>query len=353
MTLRRWIVALGVAVGLTGGAAAADKKLVYYGWDVRDSAWVAAHWREMELEPFDGVAVSVAIDRAAWAQGRTDTTNQLGWNVFGTRAFAPDDVALALADLRAARWTRFTENFLPVCPSADAELRGFAWDDDARWQVVLANWRVVVGLARQAGMRGILLDPEGYGARLFAPAGGSTAALRPLVRRRGRELMAAAQEVYPDLTILTLQGYSLALQDPKDYALYPAFLDGMLEAAGRSTRVVDGFEAGFGYRTGAEFAGGRRVIRDEGRTLSDVPELYPRTVAVGFGLWLDRGGPAHWNAAAPDRNYFTPATLETALRSALAASDRYVWLYSQAPRPFADGGLPDAYRAAISAARGG
>ena len=47
--------------------------------------------------------------------------------------------------------------------------------------------------------------------------------------------------------------------------------------------------------------------------------------------------------------------LATALAALLlvAASDHYVWLYSQAPRPFAEGGLPDAYRAAIVAARGG
>lgn len=345
MTRAASIVAL--AALLAGPASAAEKKLVYYGWDVRDTAWVAAHWREMERQPFDGVAVSVAVDRVAWARGRTDTTNQLGWNVFGARAFGPDDVALALADLRRPRWTRFTENFLPVCPSADAELRGFAWDDDARWRVVLGNWRTVVGLARAAGLRGILLDPEGYGARLFAT--GEPA----LVRRRGRELMAAAQEVYPDLTLLTLEAYSLALRDPGDYARYPAFLDGMLEAAGPSTRVVDGFEVGAGYRTPAEFAAGRRDVRERGETLSAVPALYRRSVTVGFGLWLDHGGPARWSADAPERNYFTPAALETALREALAASDRYVWLYSQAPRPFAAGGLPDAYRAAIVAARGG
>lgn len=170
------------------------------------------------------------------------------------------------------------------------------------------------------------------------------------VRRRGRELMAIARDEFPDLTILALFGHSLVLRDP-EYDLYPAFLDGMLEGSAPGARIVDAYELAYGFRTRAEFTAARADIVDRAVALSAIPDLYRRHVAAGFGLWLDHGGPRRWQPADVARNYFTPDAFREALGHALAASDGYVWIYSQAPRFFPPRDLPPAYLEAIVAAR--
>lgn len=41
-----------------------SKKLIYYGWGVRDTQYVRDHWQAMEEMPFDGTGISIAIDRS-------------------------------------------------------------------------------------------------------------------------------------------------------------------------------------------------------------------------------------------------------------------------------------------------
>lgn len=94
------------------------KKLIYYGWGVRDTQYVRDHWRQMEEMPFDGVGIVVAINRQAWQRGEVSTGNQLGWQVMGQRLFREEEFREAVADLKAARWRAFTDNFLPAALSA-------------------------------------------------------------------------------------------------------------------------------------------------------------------------------------------------------------------------------------------
>ena len=88
------------------------------------------------------------------------------------------------------------------------------------------------------------------------------------------------------------------------------------------------------------------------------PAKYGRVVSAGFGLWMDydwrkRG----WDAGDPARNYFTPEAFGASLRRALERSDEYVWVYTETPRWWSEGGhrveLPDAYERAIRRAREG
>ncbi len=323
-------------------AGAGEKRLIYYGWGAPDTSYVAAHRRDLDDAPFDGTGIVIAIDRSAWRGGETGTENQLGWHVFGARAWRPTDFAEAVADLQAGEGHRPRDDFLAVAISSHGQDDGFSWFDDARWKVVLRNWAVLVSLARAGGCRGLLLDPEHYGASFFNHAWMRRRADADLpsylaqVRRRGRELMRVTRDIFPDLTLFLLFGHSITAHD-RSYDLYPAFLDGMLEAAPPALRIVDGYEPAYGFRTAAEFAAARLEIGSAGTRLSTVPELYRRHVEAGFGLWLD---------------HFSPAGFAEALAHALAASDGYVWVYSQAPGRFPND-LPQAYLDAILRQRGG
>src|SRR5262249_30240012 len=91
-----------------------SKKFIYYGWGIPDTQYVRGHWQEMEEMPFDGITISVAIDRASWQKGNTGNVNQLGWQIMSSRRFRHEDFRETISDLKAASSQQFTDSFLPV-----------------------------------------------------------------------------------------------------------------------------------------------------------------------------------------------------------------------------------------------
>ncbi|MGH7857622.1 MAG: hypothetical protein ACREQY_09850, partial [Candidatus Binatia bacterium] len=100
------------------------KKIVYYGWSIPDTAHVRRDWKAIEELPFDGIGISVALDRDAWRRGNRSTDNTLGWQVFGRRRFDVEEFADAIDDLRAPRWQTSRHDFLPVavCGSSASDI---------------------------------------------------------------------------------------------------------------------------------------------------------------------------------------------------------------------------------------
>ena len=347
------------------------KKVIYYGWGAPDTRYIRDHWHEMEEMPFDGIGIKVAIDRTKPTSGNSTTSNLLGWNVFGSRAFRLEEFNAAIADLKAAKWQRLTDNFLAVAIAPSGLDQNFNWFDDARWETIVNNWRVLVTIAKAGGCKGIILDPEHYGFPLFRYADQRQRVDKPFaeyttkVRQRGRELMTTTRQILPDITILCLYGYAVVWNSVRNsantrrvrsleevnYGLFPAFLDGLLEAASPQARIVDGYESAYGFKKRSQFERAYEDIKRKAINLSEVPERYANQVEVGFGLWLDKGGIKQWSTTDFTKNYFQPDEFEQVLQAALQVSDRYVWVYSQAPRPFPPSNLPGAYLEAIASAR--
>jgi hypothetical protein len=216
-----------------------------------------------------------------------------------------------------------------------------------------------------------LLDTEAYQGKLFdyrrqRDAGKkSWAEYAAKARLRGREVMTAFQDGFPDLTVLATFGPSLVwkqsgggktpMADCADGLLVP-FFDGMIEAARGRTQLIDGFESSYGYREPAAFAQAHDTITKQAATLAADRASYDRVLSAGFGLWLDydwrhRG----WHATDVEKNYFSPARFETSLRAAIEQSDELVWIYSETPRWWSEKGgtasLPTPYVEAIRRAR--
>jgi hypothetical protein len=227
----------------------------------------------------------------------------------------------------------------------------------------VANARLAAELARAGHARGILLDVEQYQGRPFDFAAQPLAsaygwdAYAEQARRRGRELMTSLQQGHPGLTVFLTFGHSLpwVLSDggrkplaETPYGLLAPFLDGLLEGARGRTVVVDGYELSYGYREPARFTEARRRVFEDVLPMVGTPEAYRQRLRLAFGLWLDydwrRQG---WIQTAPASNYFSPDALARSLGAALAASDRYVWLYAETPRwwgsPRAEAQVPEAY----------
>jgi hypothetical protein len=355
------------------------KKLLQWGWDQPDTAYLRDHLAEMERSPFDGCVFGVRYVSAG-------TAGSFSWEAWGRRRFTASDLASAFADLRALRPRRFTELFLRL----NVTPGDVGWFQDH--SAIVANARLAAELARVGRARGVLLDVEQYRGQLFdyrrqplAEAYGWNAYARQ-VRLRGREVMAALEDGYPGLTLFLTFGHSLPwaqiiapapLGGSEPYGAGPArnlplgarrslgavsygllapFVDGLLEGARGGTRVVDGFELSYGFKDAKEFAAARRLVFREAVSIAIAPASYRRRLRLGFGLWLDydwhRRG---WRTDDLERNYFSPATFDGAVRAALAATDEYVWVYAETPRwwPTAatDASVPEAYRRVLRRVR--
>ncbi len=353
----RWLMVL---TALCGASRADASKLVYYGWGLPDAAWVAAHTAQMEQMPFDGTGIIVPIDATAWAGGRRDTDNQLGWALFGRRSFAVADFADTIASLGRVRWRRFTENFLPAVVNTATQSQGFSWFDDERWDVAIQNWAVLLKIARRAGCRGVVFDPEDYGGRLFeypvmaARHPASFEEYRAKLRERGEQLSRRGRQILPELVVLGLFGPSLPLDvtsaadlEPHRYGLLSAFIDGLVAGGGPGVVFVDGGEYAYTLRSPSQFASLRDTMRARTASRTVLPTALRSRLQIGFGLWIDNGGRRRWFPEQPWRNHFTPSGFEDALKAALRATDEYVWVYSQEARFFPPAALPEEYLQAM------
>jgi len=322
------------------------KKLIYYGWGSPDTLYVRDHWREMEEMPFEGVGIVVPVDRSAWQQGKRDTHNQLAWQVMGKKAFRVEDFRDVIADLRAPKWRKFTDNFLPVILSAEQSTIGLNWFDDERWRIVANNFEVVSRIAAQTGVKGLIFDPEHYNYDLFSYSAQRRQQDKPIeaykkiARQRGREVAKAITGTLPRVVILSLYSYTYPLihtLQKTPYNLLPAFYDGLLETLPSGATLVDGYEPAYGFKEPGQFAAAYRQIQDAVK-ISEVPDHYRTKVKAGFGLWID-------NQNNPQ--YFTPETFRQAVSAALERSDGYVWIYSQGVRFFPPSGITPSYIEAL------
>jgi hypothetical protein len=229
----------------------------------------------------------------------------------------------------------------------------------------------LVTIAKEGGCKGIILDPEHYGAYFFHYPSMRERLDKPFaeyqakVRERGRELMKVTRAIFPDITILMFWAHSYLPIHPTErqkpleqnaYGLLPAFVDGMMEAADERAQFVDLCEFAYGYKRREQFLEAYHSIVHKAMRFSLLPELYRRRIRVGFGLWLDNGNAGamqgkRWDVRDFSKNYFSPDEFRQSLQWALEISDGYVWIYSHQPRFFPPSDLPDAYLQAIKEAR--
>lgn len=233
------------------------KRLIEFGWDSPDPHFMRTHIAELQASPFDGCVFHVPYFEPG---GRT---GDFTWELWGRRRFTRAELDSARRDLLATRFGRFRDNFLRVNTTPG----NLDWFEDH--SAVLSNLELAASLAREAGAPGVLLDPEQYQGQLWdysvqrRATGRNWDQLAAQVRRRGAEVMRALERGYPGLTVFMTFAYSLPLHETiggrgaltgAHNGLLAPFLDGMLEAARDSTRIVDGHELSYSYRDPARFA---------------------------------------------------------------------------------------------------
>lgn len=355
---------------LIGGSVSADepprKKLVEWAAVEPTTAYMREHVREMEQLPFDGLVFHL----------KTDDNEQMVWNMWGEQVFSVDQFSREIADLQATEFERLTERFLRcnVTPG------NVAWDDDDAWKVVLDNFRTGAQIVEQTGCRGIMFDTEQYVHEPFAwpprpqeetptepITDGEAKQVEPtpeekaipaevsdLVRRRGREWIRAINAECPEITILIT--YAWRAGQPTEgesfrvhgYELIPAFLDGVLEGASDTTRIVDAWEYSYPYRARAEFEKGRRSMTVDALEWTSVPEEYRQHVTAGFGLWMDFSVRGYdWHTDDLLLNYNSPEQFRQNLFNAFDLTDEYVWVYTGEAKWWTGESVPAEYRQVV------
>ena len=338
---------------------AAGKKMIEFGWDEPDTAFLRQHVGEMEQTPFDGCVFHVNF------VGRDGATGNFTWQGWGERVFAEADLKRAMDDLKATPFRRFTDNFLRF-NTTPAKLD---WFDD--YSAVIHNSRLAALVAREGKCRGILFDIEQYEGELFDyrkqrdRETKSWERYAAQARSRGRDVMQAFQAGFPRVTIFLTFGYSLPWHESREgkvslsdchYGLLAPFLDGMLEAAREGVRFIDGHELSYGYKNADRFHQAYAAMRQDLLPIVADPGRYRRFVSFGFGLWMDnQWRTLGWNTEDFSKNFFSPDDFESSLRRAIEAADEYVWVYTETPCWWSNEGtpvkLPEAYLEAVRRAR--
>jgi hypothetical protein len=317
---------------------------VYYGWDIKDTSYLRAHWQEIDAtSPFDGMGIKVAINPATWATGNNSTSNQLGWRLFSKEKLRIEQFYAQIADLQSTAFTNVTDNLLPLI-LASGHNEGLGWFDNNRWNTALANLDVMAQIMVATGIKNVVMDPEHYGYRMFDYATQSAAypASREdyywRVRAIGQYLAYTIQQRVGSFNILSLYGYTLPARSG-EYDLLPAFFDGILDvlALQLGSTFSDGYESAYGYKKFDQFVNAVDDIYGAAQ-ISGNPDAYATSLKVGFGLWVDYLG----NTA-----YFTPKEFGIAAFYAKLLASRFVWIYSQGMGMLQDDTVNEAYLQAL------
>lgn len=322
---------------------------------------LAKHVGKMQYMPFDGVTIRTSYSYT-----------------FQFENISEKDVKDDIATLTRTQWGRFDNNFFYFVTGKNID-----WFDEKAWGEdghILRNIGFVAKVARAGGCAGLLFDPEfiywGNSAGAFRysaqPGAGEKSfdQMAAMVRSRGRQFMQRIQQEFPDPVILNLfwgtHGFLEAREeyDPENrnailkknaYGLLPAFMSGMLDAAGPNTVIVDGNEPSYYYNKSEQYITARRDILHANQALVPEPlqEKYRNHVQCGHAIFADylcNTFPTHLTST-----YMTPAErmkwVEHNVYWALKTSSRYVWFYNENMEWLDGRNIPAGLVGAIESAR--
>jgi hypothetical protein len=249
-----------------------EKKIIEFGWDLPSAQFVSKNISSMELRPFDGLIFSSGSKIP-------HIFSPVDWSI---RPDIVDSVSL-----QSIQWKKFTDNFLIIW-SGDHD--SMSYFNDALWNKIISNMRLIAKAARLSRCRGINFDTEFYSKRspwdLTSHAEGhSQQEVQNKVRKRGRDVMEAWQSEFPDIVVLC---QFVFMYVPERWDLLPYFMNGMLEAAGPEVRIIEGDEESYYWGTTNKWFDRYHEIKVGSRNKwcdSALYAKYDRQIQVGKSLY--------------------------------------------------------------------
>ncbi len=330
------------------GITPTAKKLIEWGFDSPTPEYLRDNIRVMEEQPFDGVVFRLRKSPAH--------------SVFETKPL--NEAELKLEILGSIAWEKFDSNFLKLWATAPSSMD---WYNDAHWETITSNLELYAKAVTAAKAKGIVFDVEPYEKFGDNPwrfltkdeqelyPGKTLSEVAARVRERGAQFMNALQSEKPDITLLCAlllgtyrneaENYFINKPERRNYALLPAFVDGMLDVAGPEVTLVDG-RISYQNLTGSYYFDDTRKFdfaRDYVRGASEFisPEnraKYAQQVQVGqtafadyiFGLLpensLNGQLPSYYGTLSPE---YIQQWWEHNVYQALASTDQYVYMYNE------------------------
>jgi len=318
-----------------------QKKFIEAGWDKPDTARLRANLSQMEKTPFDGVIIGVTGKDDA---GKTVQARSAFSDVPWKKAWFQSSID----DLNAIHSKKLTDNLIQV----GANPGNVDWFDDAGWKQIVNHFRIVAEIAKEGHLKGILFDPEAY-TKPYRQFDYSTQAqhdkhtfeqYQAKARQRGKEVIAAVASVDRNLLFYTffmnsVNATAIKTPDPQmalqtySYNLYPAFINGWLDAAPPSMIFVDGCE-GQGYHGNSQldFLQTANLIRNTALDLvaPENRQKYLAQVQVSFGLYLDAYVNPPTSPWYIDPKGVSPTQrLQINAGFATESANEYVWVYGE------------------------
>ncbi len=315
------------------------KKYIAHGWDMLavSPEEVLANAEALDRLPIDGVTLMINKKLSDGRQISQETImNDPPW----PREELQDQIAVFR---KIVKHPSLKESFIS---SWWAPQKRLDWTDDAAWARFAANMATVAWLAKEGGLKGILVDAEDYPKteQYFRRAGDLPYdELALLARWRGAQVFKAMFDEFPEAVILSF--WMLTLHDayfesasPMAMAkangdLWPHFVNGMLDVIPPTARFVDGNEHAYLYKS-AEKKFHRSACQQRSAALGLVAkenrQKYLALLRAGFGLYLDS-----YIASTNSQWYLGPindSRLEhfaQNLAQATEAADEYVWIYGE------------------------
>ena len=342
-----YFVLLTCSAAMLVAAEPSRKYIVAMGWDTgpRTIGEIADHADELAAFGLDGIVTGAKVPELL------ENGKLLGWGspVYGTNDWTrAEEMEKCIPDLKRLNASALTHNFLLTSLFFD-RWRSFTEED--YWAAVCRKVAAQARIAKLGGCKGLMVDTEDYphvGQFYFIPANTERtyAEEAAAARARGRAYMEAICAEFPDAEILSTwllsnqsdASYKDAYNGPLARAeiagdLFVPFMQGLVEGLSPEATLIDGDEWGYcAEATRREFYYRYCSIRQFGLGLMP-PELrakYNAQVRAAFGLYLDGYAPFLTNGWS--RGELDGSTLrhyELNLRQALAASDKYVWLWGE------------------------
>ena len=302
----------------------------------------------------DGVAIGLHNVPAIDSDGNV-VTSHLHQIMSPTLRWTRDAVKDQLPYLKEiAKKPHLEESLLLFWMTPGVRGHRIRWDDDKGWANYAENMATVAWLAKEAGLKGLMLDPEEYGAQGGQPAQYIQSHVDPpfpetakLARQRGREVFSRVFKEFPDAVIFSLwcfKKFRYWLDGgrqpyPGNYAddsgeLLQHFLNGMIDVLPPEARVVEGAET---YsRSSLDHWYAYSFISDATTELALVaPEnvaKYRSQFYFGnthyFDMYkMDASPKSHWYFGPVDGSRLEHLRLN--LEQSLLVATKYVWLYGE------------------------
>ena len=159
----------------------------------------------------DGVALALHDIPAVAADGGVVTaqlTSVMHPSVRWTRDSVKDQIPFLKA---ISEKPHLTESFLIFWMTPRMRNERLDWTDDKAWANYAENMAVAAWLAKQGGMKGLMLDPEEYASAMqyiHMPQDPPFPETAKLARQRGREVFSRVFKEFPDAVVFSLWFFS-------------------------------------------------------------------------------------------------------------------------------------------------